>query len=56
MLSLVNIDNDISLELRISGYQLAPIKESDDWQILRLKIIQRGNIFEKSAPAIEANE
>jgi len=55
MFKLINVENKVELGCSVVGYQF-PDNPSDDWCMLEISVMQNGQEFHKTDPALEAQE
>ena len=55
MIKFHNSENDVELELCITGYQF-PMSPNDNWCLLKITVMHNGQSFEAEDPALETTE
>ena len=55
MFELSNVENNVQIECKITGYQF-PANTKDDWCLLKVAVRQDTEYFELIDPAIESSE
>jgi len=55
MLSLINSEHNLQLNIDVIAYEF-PQKKEDDWCQVKVKVVQDNRIFDKIDPALEADE
>lgn len=54
MITLQNVNNNVDLQLDVIGYQFPD--SSDNWCLLKVKVLHNHHLFEKVDPALEVTD